>query len=122
MGVGVVGGEGLGGLECVATVGARLVVGEDGAGGFVLVVDLGHGDDVAVAGEHGGGAANGGGDLEDFGVEDDAGVAAGGGGADDVGAHGAGGGIQGYVFVVDDDHARLLLLWELWGCPLPYFC
>src|SRR5260370_31221614 len=33
----------------VAAVGAGLVVGEDGAGGFELVVDLGHGDDVAVA-------------------------------------------------------------------------
>jgi hypothetical protein len=90
----------LGGLEGVAAVGAGLVVGEDGAGGFELVVDLGHGDDVAVAGEHGGGAADGRGDLEDLGVEDDAGVAAGRGGADDVGAHGAVWGCRGDVFVV----------------------
>ena len=110
VGVGVVGGDGLGGLEGVAAVGAGLVVGEDGAGGLVLVVDLGHGDDVAVAGEHGGGAADGGGDLEDFGVEDDAWVTAGGGGADDVGAHGAGGSVQGDIFVVDDDHFLLALV------------
>ena len=75
------------------------------------MVDLGHGDDVAVAGEHGGGAADGGGDLEDFGVEDDAGVAAGCGGADDVGPHGAGGGVQGDVFVVDDDHFSSECCW-----------
>jgi hypothetical protein len=55
-------------------VGAGLVVGEDGACGFEFVVDLWHGDDVAVAGEHGGGAADGGGDLKD--VEDDAGPGA----------------------------------------------
>ena len=92
-GVGVVAGDVLGGLEGVAAVGAGLVVGEDGAGGFELVVDLGHGDDVAVAGEHGGGAADGRGDLEDLRVEEDAGVAAGRGGADDVGPHGAGGSV-----------------------------
>ncbi len=109
-GVGVVACEGLGGFEDVAAVGAGLVVGEDGAGGFELVVDLGHGDDVAVAGEHGGGATDGRGDLEDFGVEDDAGVAAGGGGADDVGPHGTVGGVEGDVLVVDDDHAGLRMV------------
>jgi hypothetical protein len=103
-GVGVVAGELFGGLEDVAAVGAGLIVGEDGAGGFELVVDLGHGDDVAMTGEHGGGAPDGRGDLEDLGVEDDAGVAAWGGGADNVGPHGALGGIQSDVFVVDDDH------------------
>ncbi len=77
--------------------------------GFELVVDLGHGDDVAVAGEHGGGAADGRGDLEDLGVEDDAGIAAGRGGADDVGAHGAVGGVEGDVLVVDDDHVFFLM-------------
>jgi hypothetical protein len=106
-GVGVVGCDWLGGLEFVAAVGAGLVVGEDGAGGFELVVDLGHGDDVAVAGEHGGGAVDGGGDLEDLRVEDDSGVAAGGGGADDVGAHGTAGSVECDVLVVDDDHGRL---------------
>jgi hypothetical protein len=106
-GVCVVGGDWLGGLEFVASVGAGLVVGEDGAGRLELVVDLGHGDDVAVAGEEGGGAADGGGDLEDFGVEDDAGVAARGSGADDVGAHGAGGSVERDVLVVDDDHGCL---------------
>jgi hypothetical protein len=111
-GVGVVTGEFFCGLEGVAAVGAGLVVGEDGAGGFELVVDLGHGNDVAVAREHGGGAADRRGDLEDFGVEDDAGIAAGRGGADDVGSHGAVGGVERDVFVVDDDHvaSRLLLL------------
>ena len=68
------------------------------------MIDLGHGDDVAVAGEHGGRATDGCGDLKDFRVEDDAGITAGCGGAHDVGAHGAGGGVEGYVFVVDDDH------------------
>ena len=105
--VGIVGGYGLGGLEDVAAVRAGLVVGEDGAGGLELVVDLGHGDDVAVAGEQGGGATDGGGDLEDLRVEDDAGVATRGSGADDVGAHGTAGGIERNVFVVDDDHGRL---------------
>ncbi len=107
-GVGVVGRYGLVGFEKVAAVGAGLVVGEDGAGGFGLVVDLGHGDDVAVACEHGGGAADGGGDLKDLGVEDDPGIAAGRGGTDDVGPHGAGGGVQRNVFVVDDDHECLV--------------
>ncbi len=103
-GVGVVAGELFGGLEDVAAVGAGLIVGEDGAGGFELVVDLGHGDDVAMTSEHGGGAADGRGDLEDLGVEDDAGIAARGGGADDVGPHGAVGGVERDVLVVDDDH------------------
>ena len=49
-GVVIVGRDGLGGLERVAAVGAFLIVFEDGAGGFVLVIDLGHGDDIAVAG------------------------------------------------------------------------
>lgn len=103
-GVGVVAGELFGGLEDVAAVGASLVVGKDGASGFELVVDLGAGDDVAVAGEHGGGAADGRGDLEDLGVEDDAGVTAGAGGADDVSAHGAVESVERDVLVVDDDH------------------
>ena len=64
-------------FQRVAAVGAGLVVGEDGSGGLELVVDLGHGDDVSVAGEHRGGAADGRGDLEDFRVEDDSGVATG---------------------------------------------
>jgi len=110
-GVGVVAGEFLCGLEGVAAIGAGLVVGEDGAGGFELVVDLGHGDDVAVTGEHGGGAADGRGDLEDFGVEDDAGIAAGGGGTDDVGPHWAVGGVERDVFVVDDDHVSSDVRW-----------
>ena len=63
-GIGVVRCDGLVGFEEVAAIGAGLVVGEDGAGGFGLVIDLGHGDDVAVAGQHGGGAADGCGDLE----------------------------------------------------------
>ena len=50
VGVGVEGGEGFGGLEGVAAVGAGLIVGEDGAGGLVLVIDLRDGDDEAVAG------------------------------------------------------------------------
>src|SRR6266550_6649469 len=58
-GIGVVGCDGLVGLEEVAAIGAGLVVGEDGAGRFGLVVDLGHGDDVAVAGQHGCGATDG---------------------------------------------------------------
>ena len=65
-GVGVVGCDGLVGFEEVAAIGAGLVVGEDGAGGLGFVVDLGHGDDVAVASEHRCGAADGRGDLEDF--------------------------------------------------------
>ena len=81
-----------------------MVVGENGAGGFELMVDLWHGDDVAVACKHGGGAADGSGDLEDLGVEDDAGVAAGGGRADNVRAHGAIGSVERNVLVVDDDH------------------
>src|ERR1700723_706503 len=92
-GVGVVGGDGLVGFEKVAAIGARLVIGEDGTGGFGLVVNLRHCYDVAVAGEHGSGAADGGGDLEDLRVEDYAGIAAGCGGADDVGPHGTGGGV-----------------------------
>ncbi len=110
-GVGVVARELLCGLPVVAAVGAGLVVGEDGAGGLELVVDLGDGDDVAVAGEHRGGAADGRGDLKDLGVEDDAGVAAGGGGAHDVGAHGAEGGGEINVLVVEDDHG-------LWVAPV----
>ena len=91
-GVGVVGVDGLLVFELVAAVGAGLVVGEDGAGGLEFVVDLRARDDVAVAGEESGGAADGGGDLEDFRVEDDARVAAAvAGGAQDVSAHGAGG-------------------------------
>jgi hypothetical protein len=114
-GVGVIAGEFFCGLEGVAAVGTGLVVGEDGAGGFELVVDLGHGDDVTVAGEHGGGAADGRGDLEDLGVEDDAGVTARCGGANDVGPHGAVGGVECDVLVVDDDHVSSGGLWINFG-------
>src|SRR5271169_3285818 len=100
-GVGVVSGDRLVSFEEVAAVGAGLVVGEDGAGGFGFVIDLGHRDDVAVACEHRGGAADGGCDLKNFGVEDDPRVASGCSGADDVGSHGPGGGAQGDVLVVD---------------------
>ena len=101
----IVAGDWLGGLELVAAVGAGLVVGEDGSGGLELVIDLGHGDDVAVTSKHGCGASDGSRDLNDFGVEDDARITARGGGANDVRSHGAAGCVQGYVFVVDDDHS-----------------
>ncbi len=65
-GIGVVGGDRLVGFEEVAAIGAGLVVGEDSTGGLRLVIDLGHGDDVAVPCEHGSGAVDGGGDLEDL--------------------------------------------------------
>ena len=107
-GVSVVAGELLFGLKGVASVGAGLVVGEDLSGRDELVIDLGDGYDVTVAGEHGGGAADGGGCLEDLGVEKDGGVAAGGRGAQDVGAHGAVRGGELYVFAVDDDHADII--------------
>lgn len=90
-GVGVVGGDGLGGLQGVAAVGAGLIVGEDGAGGFVFVVDFGDGDDEAVAGEKGGRATDGAGDLENLRVEDEAGIAAERGGLEKMRAHRAGG-------------------------------
>ena len=63
-GIVIVGWNGLGGLEDIAAVGAFLIVFEDGAGGFVLVIDLGYGDDVAVAGQLDGGAMDGRGDLK----------------------------------------------------------
>src|SRR5712672_1581419 len=91
-GVGVVAGEFLGDFVSVAFVSAGLVVGDDGAGGFELVENFRHGDDEAVAGEKRGGAADGAGDLEDFGEEEQAGIFAVGGGTKDAGAHGAGGG------------------------------
>lgn len=91
-GIGVVVSERLGGFEGIAAVGAGLVVGEDGAGGFVLVVNLGHGDDEAVAGQQRGGAADGAGDLEYLGVEQEAGIATGRGGLVHVRAHRTGGG------------------------------
>lgn len=103
-GIGVVARELLGGLPLISAIRAGLIVGEDGAGGFELVVDLGHGDDVAVAREHGGGAADGAGDLKDLRVEDDAGIFAGGGGAEDVGAHGTKGSREFYLLVIEDDH------------------
>src|SRR5947208_2231003 len=106
-GVGVVAGEFLGDLVGVAFVSAGLIVGNDGAGGLELVEDFGDGDDKAMAGEEGGGAANGAGDLEDFGEEEQAGIFSVGGGTENVGAHGAGGGgeVDGFFF---DGHG---------GCP-----
>ena len=87
-----------------------MIVSEDRASGLKFVVDFGHGDDVAVAGEHGGGAADGRGDLEDFGVENDAGVAAWGGGADDVSPHGACGCVERDELVIDNDHVSSEIL------------
>ena len=85
--VSVIGGDRLVGLDEVAAVGAGLIVGEGYSGGFVLVVDLRHGDDVAVPGEHGAGAADRTRDLEDLREEDDARILSAGCGPDDVGAH-----------------------------------
>jgi hypothetical protein len=102
--VGVVAGEFLGGLEGVAAVGSGLVVLEDLSGGFELVIDLRDGDDVAMSGEHGGGAADGRGDLKDLGVQKYSGIFAFGGGAEDMGSHGAVGSREVCVFAVDDDH------------------
>ena len=53
-GVGVVGGHGFAELELIATVRAGLVVGEDGTGGFKLVIDLRDRDKVAMTRERGG--------------------------------------------------------------------
>jgi len=105
-GISVVAGELFSGIPLVPAVGTGLVIGEDGSRGLELVVDLGHGDDVSVAREHGRSAADGGGDLEDFGVKDDAGVATGSGGTDDVGSHGAVRSGELYCFLVDNDHAE----------------
>jgi hypothetical protein len=64
---------------------------------------------------------DGSGDLEDLGVEDDAGIASGGGGTDNMGAHGAAGSGQIYVFVTDDDHVFLGDCWWRLHCSLlPY--
>ena len=117
--VGVVERQLLRGLERVAPVRACLVVGKDGAGGFEFVINLGHGDDVAVAGQQGGRAPDGRSDLEDLGVEDDAGVASGSRGADDVRPHGAVGGVECDKFVVDDDHGIFPLLTELLWATTP---
>ena len=105
-GVGVEGGDGLGDFKGVAAVGAGLVVGEDGAGGFVFVVNLGDGDDEAVAGEERGGAADRRGDLEDFGKQEQAGIAAGRRGAVDGGTHGTGGREEVDEFGIFDGHGK----------------
>src|SRR5437667_10425091 len=89
-GVGIVAGELLGDFVGVAFVSAGLVVGDDGADGLQLVENFRCGDDEAVAGEEGGGAADGAGDLENFGEEEQAGISAIGGGAEDVSSHDAG--------------------------------
>ena len=91
-GIAVVGREFFFVLVEIAFVGAGLVVGEDSAGSFEFMINLGDCDDVTVAGEQGCGAADGAGELENFGVEDQGGVLAGGGGLEEVSAHGTCGG------------------------------
>lgn len=110
--ISVMGFDRLGVLQLVAAIGAGLVVGEHGAGGFVFVVHLGKCDDDAVAGEHGRGATDGCGDLEDLRVENNAGVLAWRGGANDVGAHGAGWGGEVDILGVDDGHDRMISPWQ----------
>src|SRR3984885_12167686 len=104
-GVGVIAGKLFGVFELVAAVRAGLVVGEDSPGRLELVVDLGDGDDVAVTGEHGRHAADGAGDLEDLGPEDDAGILAGRNRAGDVSPHGSVGSGEIDEFF-GDDHGR----------------
>jgi hypothetical protein len=88
-GVGVIAGKFFGVFELIAAVGTRLVVSEDFPGRLEFVVDLRDGNDVAVTGEHGRGAADGSGDLEDLGPEEDARVLAACNRAGDVSPHGA---------------------------------
>src|SRR5271156_3340971 len=106
-GVGIEAGEFFGRLPLIAAVGALLVIGEHGAGRFEFVIDLGDGDDVSMTREHGRGAADGAGYLEDFGIEDDSGILAWGCRPDDVGAHGAVGGGKLHLFIADYDHGWL---------------
>ena len=86
-GIAIVSGNFLGGFEGIATIGAGLIVGEDGASGLELVIDLRDGDNEAVAGEKCGGAADRGGDLKNLRVEHDARITAGRGRPEDVRAH-----------------------------------
>lgn len=108
----VVGGEGFGGFESIAGVGACLVVGENGVGGQVFVVDLGQGDDEAMAGEKGGGAADGRGELENLRVKQQPRVAAGCGGTQHERAHGAGRGGQIDEFGFAQGHVWAKLGWR----------
>lgn len=64
--IAVVGGDLLFELVEVAFVCTSLVIGEDGAGRFEFVINLWDRDDVSMAGEEGGGAADGSSELEDF--------------------------------------------------------
>jgi len=91
-------------LRGVAALGARRVVVVGHAGVFVLVVDLGQGDDVALAGKKGGGAVDGAGDLINLRKHDYAGQGVGHVGPQHVHAHGAGGGVDVGVFGRQQDH------------------
>src|SRR5271163_210448 len=86
-GVGVVAGELFGCFPLITAIGTFLVVGQDGSGGFELVIDLGDGNDVSMPGQHGRGSANRPGYLEDLGIENDSGIPARGGWPDEVRAH-----------------------------------
>ena len=90
-GVVVIGLDRLVELEEVAPVGAGLIVVERRAGRLGLMVNLRHGDEVAMSGKRGGCAANGPGHLEDLRKEDDPRPATTSDRPQDVGAHGAGG-------------------------------
>lgn len=114
-GVIVVGGDGLGVFEFVALVGTWLVVGEHGAGGEEFVIDFRHGDDEPVAGEEGGGATDGRGDLENLGIENEAGVTSGAGGAKDHAAHGTAGSGEIYEVGFTNGHEREAnAIWVRW--------
>lgn len=104
-GVGVVTGEGLGGLELVAAIGTRLIVGKDGSGRLELVINLRDRDDKTVTGEQRGGPADGTGHLENLRVEQDTGIAAGGGRPEEVRPHRSCRGGDIFKFFVGDGHS-----------------
>ncbi len=103
--VGVIRAKRFGRLQFVAAVRSGLIVVKDGPGRLVLVIDLGHGDDIALPRQHRCGTTYGCGDLEYFGVKHDSRVAARRAWTNDVCSHDPCGSFQVNMLAIDDDHA-----------------
>ena len=106
-GVGVVGGNCFAVFVRIAFIRAGLIVGQHSSRRLQLVIHLGNSDNIAMAGNKGGKAADGAGGLEDLGKQNDRGILSLGHGAKHVGPHRArwGGKIDGCLLL--NDHQTL---------------
>ena len=97
-------------FERVAAIRTTLIVGEDAASRLKLMPDFGHGNDISVACEQSGGAADRSGGLKNFRVKQDAGITPLSLRAENESPHWAGGSGEVNEFGVFDRHGAARLI------------